>query len=81
MRLLPWPNSAAATISLQGLIVHWKKRYEGGGLVEGPSQSENALSARTAELERRVGKELIWVRRMSCRQQQGFGVTPLGWTV
>jgi len=39
-----------------GLIVHWKKRYEGGGLIEGPSQSEKALSARNAELERMVGR-------------------------
>jgi transposase len=39
-----------------GLIVHWKKRYEEGGLVEGPSQSEKTLSARNAELERMVGR-------------------------
>jgi transposase len=39
-----------------GLIVHWKKRYEGGGLIEGLSQSEKALLARNAELERMVGK-------------------------
>ncbi len=39
-----------------GLIVHWKKRYEGRGLVEGPSQSEKALSARNSELERMVGR-------------------------
>ena len=39
-----------------GLIVHWKKRYEGGGLIEGPSQSEKVLLARNAELERMVGR-------------------------
>ncbi len=39
-----------------GLILHWKKRYEGGRLVEGPSQSEKTLSARNAELERMVGR-------------------------
>lgn len=39
-----------------GLIVHWKKRYEGGGLVEGPSQTEKELLARNAELERMVGR-------------------------
>ncbi len=39
-----------------GLIVQWKKRYEGGGLIEGPSQSEKVLLARNAELERMVGR-------------------------
>jgi len=39
-----------------GLILHWKKRYEGGGLVEGPSQTEKAQLERIAELERMVGR-------------------------
>jgi transposase len=39
-----------------GLILHWKKRYEEGGLVEGPSQTEKELQARNAELERMVGR-------------------------
>ncbi len=39
-----------------GLILHWKKRYEEGGLVEGPSQTEKELRARNAELERTVGR-------------------------
>jgi len=39
-----------------GLILHWKKRYEEGGLVEGPSQTEKELLARNAELERMVGR-------------------------
>jgi len=39
-----------------GLILHWKKRYEKGGLVEGPSQTEKELLARNAELERMVGR-------------------------
>src|SRR3990172_815712 len=39
-----------------GLILHWKKRYEGGGLVEGPSQTEKAQLDRIAELERMVGR-------------------------
>ena len=39
-----------------GLILHWKKRYGEGNLTEGPSQSEKAVLARNAELERMVGK-------------------------
>lgn len=39
-----------------GLILDWKKRYEGGGLVEGPSQTEKAQLERIAELERMVGR-------------------------
>ncbi len=39
-----------------GLILHWKKRYGEGKLTEGPSQSEKAVLARNAELERMVGK-------------------------
>ena len=39
-----------------GLILHWKKRYEEGGLVEGPAQTEKELRARNAELERMVGR-------------------------
>ncbi|MEK7783767.1 MAG: transposase [Candidatus Binatota bacterium] len=39
-----------------GLILHWKKRYEEGGLVEGPSQTAKELLARNAELERMVGR-------------------------
>lgn len=39
-----------------GLILHWKKRYEGGGLEEGPGRSEKQYVARIAELERMVGK-------------------------
>ena len=39
-----------------GLIVHWKRRYGEGKLVEGPSQTEKALVVRNAELERMVGK-------------------------
>ena len=33
-----------------------KKRYEGGELIEGPTQSEKVLLARNAELERMVGR-------------------------
>jgi transposase len=40
-----------------GLILYWKKRYEGGGgLVEGPARSEKQYVARIAELERMVGR-------------------------
>ena len=40
-----------------GLILYWKKRYEGGGgLVERPARSENQYVARIAELERMVGR-------------------------
>ena len=39
-----------------GLILHWKRRYEGGKLVEGSSQTEKELLARNAELERMVGR-------------------------
>ncbi len=39
-----------------GLILHWKKRDGEGKLTEGPSQSEKAVLARNAELERMVGK-------------------------
>ena len=38
-----------------GLILHWKKHYGEGKLVEGASQTEKALWARNAELERIVG--------------------------
>jgi transposase len=38
-----------------GLILYWKKRYEGGG-VEGPGRSEKQYVARIAELERMVGR-------------------------
>jgi len=54
-------NSTLAQLSRRydissGLILHWEKRYEGGGLVEGPSQTEKELLARNAELERMVGR-------------------------
>lgn len=39
-----------------GLLLHWKKGYEEGGLVEGPSQTAKELLARNAELERMVGR-------------------------
>ena len=39
-----------------GLILYWKKRYEGGGGVEGPGRSEKQYVARIAELERMVGR-------------------------
>src|SRR5262249_10121381 len=39
-----------------GLILYWKKRYEEGGMAEGPSQSEKRFLARIAELERMVGR-------------------------
>ena len=39
-----------------GLIVHWKRRYGEGKLVEGPSQTEKALLVRNTELEGMVGK-------------------------
>ena len=39
-----------------GLILYWKKRYEEGGLAEGPSQSEKRFLARISELERMVGR-------------------------
>lgn len=39
-----------------GLIVHWRKRYEEGKLIEGPSKSEKALLDRIGELERMVGR-------------------------
>ena len=39
-----------------GLILHWRKRYEGGGLVEGLSRTEREFQARVAELERMVGR-------------------------
>ncbi|MCZ6626544.1 MAG: hypothetical protein O7B35_20285 [Deltaproteobacteria bacterium] len=51
-----WPNSAAATISLQGSSCTGRSATREGGLIEGPSQSEKALSARNAELERMVGR-------------------------
>ena len=39
-----------------GLILYWKKRYEGGGGVEGPARSEKQYVAGIAELERMVGR-------------------------
>jgi len=39
-----------------GLLAHWKKRYEEGGMTEGPSRSEKELHGRVAQLERMVGK-------------------------
>jgi len=39
-----------------GLIVHWKRRYEEGGLVEGPSRTEKELLGRIAQLEQMVGR-------------------------
>lgn len=39
-----------------GLIVHWRKRYEEGGLTEGPSRNEKELQSRIGQLERMVGK-------------------------
>jgi transposase len=39
-----------------GLILHWKKRYEREGLVEGVARSENQSLTRIAELERMVGR-------------------------
>lgn len=39
-----------------GLILHWKKRYEAGGLVEGPSRTEKELVGRIAQLEQMVGR-------------------------
>lgn len=39
-----------------GLILHWRKRYEEGGLVEGPSRREKELVARMAQLEQMVGR-------------------------
>ena len=39
-----------------GLILHWKKRYEGGGLSEGPSSNERELRNRIEQLERMVGR-------------------------
>jgi transposase len=39
-----------------GLILYWKKRYEGEGLVEGVARSEKQSLTRIAELERMVGK-------------------------
>jgi transposase len=41
-----------------GLILYWKKRYEGGGS-EVPSQSEKRSLARIAELERMVGRLMM----------------------
>ena len=39
-----------------GLILHWKKRYEAGGLTEGPSSNERELRSRVEQLERMVGR-------------------------
>ena len=39
-----------------GLILHWKKRYEAGGLTEGPSSNERELLSRIEQLERMVGR-------------------------
>ena len=39
-----------------GLILYWKKRYEVGGIVEGPGHNEKHNVARIAELERMVGR-------------------------
>lgn len=39
-----------------GLILHWKRRYEEGGLVEGPSRTEKELVGRIAQLEQMVGR-------------------------
>jgi transposase len=39
-----------------GLILYWKKRYEVGGMVEGPGPNEKQNVARIAELERMVGR-------------------------
>jgi len=39
-----------------GLILHWKRRYEAGGLTEGRSRSEKELVARIAQLEQMVGR-------------------------
>ena len=39
-----------------GLILHWKKRYEAGGLAEGPSSDEKELRSRIEQLERMVGR-------------------------
>ena len=54
-------NSTLAQLSRRydissGLILHWRKRYEEGRLVEGPSQTTKELLARNAELERMVGR-------------------------
>jgi transposase len=39
-----------------GLILSWKKLYEEGGLVEGPSSNEKELRGRIEQLERMVGR-------------------------
>lgn len=39
-----------------GLILHWAKRYEEGGLTEGPSSHEQELCRRIEQLERMVGR-------------------------
>ena len=39
-----------------GLILYWKKRYEAGGLTEGPSSNERELRSRIEQLERMVGR-------------------------
>ncbi len=39
-----------------GLILHWKRRYEEGGLVEGPSRTEKEFLSRIAQLEQMVGR-------------------------
>ena len=39
-----------------GLVLHWKKRYEEGGLAEGPSGNEKELRIRVEQLERMVGR-------------------------
>lgn len=39
-----------------GLVLHWKKRYEEGGLAEGPSGNEKELRSRVEQLERMVGR-------------------------
>jgi transposase len=39
-----------------GLILHWKKRYEEGGLAEGPSRTEKEFLSRISQLEQMVGR-------------------------
>ena len=39
-----------------GLVLHWKRRYEEGGLVEGPSRTEKELLSRISQLEQMVGR-------------------------
>ncbi len=40
-----------------GLVLHWKKRYEEGGLTDGPSGNEKELRSRVEQLERMVGAD------------------------